>query len=406
MAQPMMEGARIAPTVVSARTKAAARYEVLDSWRGICALLVALFHFPAANHISDTAFVRSAFLFVDFFFVLSGFVIASGYSRRLGDAESAARFAFVRFGRLYPLHLFMLAAFVAFDALHFLAPGLRGAGTMPGGDGFDWGVLVQNIFMVHGLGFAGGLSWNGPSWSISCEFFAYLAFAAVMLALGRRAWIALAVVALAGPLVLLRWSPHYMDATWDFGFVRCLYGFSLGVLLAWSQGTAIGAARRGAVQDDFAGRLSWTVAELATVAAIAIFVAQAGRGAAGVVAPFVFAFAINVFAHERGLVSDLLRSRPLLWLGALSYSIYMVHIFVQARMTNVAGLLDRKLHTDILGPMLYHGEPAIGFGAGSAAVGLAATVLMIATTVAAAYFSWRFVEMPALQWFRRRAGRF
>ncbi|TIU76049.1 MAG: acyltransferase, partial [Mesorhizobium sp.] len=96
-----------APAATRVGTAAGERFLVLDSWRGICALLVALFHFPTTSMISQSAFVGGSYLFVDFFFVLSGFVIASAYGGRLNEPDDLARFALVRFGRIYPLHLMM-----------------------------------------------------------------------------------------------------------------------------------------------------------------------------------------------------------------------------------------------------------------------------------------------------------
>ena len=67
------------------------RFVALDSWRGICALLVALFHVPIIGVMRQVTLVSNGYLFVDFFFVLSGFVIATVYERRLGDADSTWR---------------------------------------------------------------------------------------------------------------------------------------------------------------------------------------------------------------------------------------------------------------------------------------------------------------------------
>src|SRR5258708_14456580 len=59
------------------------RFRALDSWRGICALLVAAHHLEARGFIYWQPLVRNAWLFVDFFFVLSGFVIAHAYGANL-----------------------------------------------------------------------------------------------------------------------------------------------------------------------------------------------------------------------------------------------------------------------------------------------------------------------------------
>ncbi len=65
------------------------RFLVLDSWRGIAACLVALFHLDAYSHLYAVPFLRNSWLFVDFFFVLSGFVIAANYQQRLRDGTTS-----------------------------------------------------------------------------------------------------------------------------------------------------------------------------------------------------------------------------------------------------------------------------------------------------------------------------
>ncbi|RUT90740.1 MULTISPECIES: acyltransferase [unclassified Mesorhizobium] len=401
----MTQTAFLNPTrvVASARTGTVAgeRFLVLDSWRGICALLVALFHFPTASTISQSAFIGSSYLFVDFFFVLSGFVIASSYGDRLNQPEQVARFALVRFGRIYPLHLLMLAAFAGFELLRLMLPQLHGTGAAPFSGGFDLGSLLANLLLLQGVGFEDQLTWNAPSWSISAEFFAYLLFAGVVFVAGARAWIWFVAAAVTAPLFLLGFSTHHMDVSFDFGFIRCLYGFSLGALLAWFQHDSIAGARQALVRSG--PRMDWTLAEIVMVTVIVLFVSLAGGNDFGIAAPLVFALALFLFAHEGGWISALLRTPFMLRLGALSYSIYMVHIFVQARMINVAGLVERKLGLGLMGDFMLRGQPATGFGAGW--TGALAIVVMLAATIAASWITWRFVEMPAMAWFRRLSKR-
>ena len=76
--------------------KTTVRFEVLDAWRGIAALMVAVFHFNALHHAAYMPFVRNSYLFVDFFFVLSGFVIAHAYAERLTSGEAIVVFVIDR----------------------------------------------------------------------------------------------------------------------------------------------------------------------------------------------------------------------------------------------------------------------------------------------------------------------
>ncbi len=392
-----------APVLAQTGARAGTRFLVLDSWRGICALLVALFHFPTSSMISQSAFIGSSYLFVDFFFVLSGFVIASSYGNRLNEPDDVARFALVRLGRIYPLHLVMLLAFAAFETLRLVLPQLNGTGAAPFTGGFDIKSFFANLFLLQDLGFENQLTWNAPSWSISAEFFAYLLFAAAVFVAGARAWVWFVAAVVTAPLFLLAFSTHHMDVSFDFGFIRCLYGFSLGALLAWFQHDSIAEARQALAEGG--ARLAWTVAEIVMVAVIVVFVSLAGDSDVGIAAPFVFALALYLFAHEGGWISAMLRAPAMLTLGGLSYSIYMVHIFVQARMINVAGLIQRKFGMGLIGEIWVRDHDAIGFGAGSPWIGFVAIVTMLVATVAIAWFTWRFVEMLGMTWFRRLAKR-
>lgn len=375
------------------------RFEALDSWRGLCALLVALFHFPAASALSQSRFVASSYLFVDFFFVLSGFVIASSYAGKLTTGADGIRFTAIRLGRIYPLHLVMLAAFAAFELVRLLLPQLRGAGGEPFTGAFDMTSLAANLLLVQGMGLFDHLTWNGPSWSISTEFFTYVVFAAVVILMGRRSWLALTVAAIAAPVALFMSGARSMDLSYDLGFVRCLAGFSVGALIARFQYGAIVAARSQA--PDLVSRALWSVAEVAMIAAIIGFVAALGNRPASIAAPYLFGLVIYVFAHEGGAISAFLRARAFLLLGALSYSIYMVHVFVQGRMYNVAVLVERKLGWGIVGDIMHHGEPTVGFGPTSESLALLAAAVMLVAVVATAYVTWRFIEMPALAWTKR-----
>jgi peptidoglycan/LPS O-acetylase OafA/YrhL len=380
--------------------RAAVRFETLDSWRGICALLVAMMHFPASGPIGESFFVRGAFLFVDYFFVLSGFVIAHGYGRKIADGTGYLRFITLRLGRIYPLHVAVLLLFVAFEALRLAVPALRGQGAAPFTDGYSLPELLSSLALLNGVGLEDKLTWNGPSWSISAEVWTYVLFGAAVLLLRGRTWIALVAAVLIGALVLYLFSPKYMDATWDFGFVRCIYGFSLGALLY-----ALFMDRLANLQP--AGPRStvvWTVAELAAVAVVGLFVALAAHNAVGIGAPFVFALVLGVFVHERGLVSRVLRMRLFLWLGTLSYGIYMVHIFVQSRMINAGTVLGKIVGADLVGSFDINGEAFYGFGLHGSLFGTAMFAVMILAVVATAWIGNVLVEKPFQRWSRRLAA--
>ena len=75
-------------------------------------------HFDVYGHFHFVPFYGNGYLFVDFFFVLSGFVISANYQHRLLRLFGIGHFMLLRFGRLYPLHVFMLACFIVFELIH------------------------------------------------------------------------------------------------------------------------------------------------------------------------------------------------------------------------------------------------------------------------------------------------
>jgi peptidoglycan/LPS O-acetylase OafA/YrhL len=90
----------------------AARFRALDGLRGVFALAVVTLHCNVYGYFYDLPIVRSAYLAVDFFFVLSGFVISHASMHRLGSFRALGTFVIRRFERVWPLHAVMLACFV------------------------------------------------------------------------------------------------------------------------------------------------------------------------------------------------------------------------------------------------------------------------------------------------------
>src|SRR5436309_2790145 len=356
------------------------RFDVLDSWRGIAACLVALYHFRTRtySHLTDVALLRNSYLFVDFFFVLSGFVIATNYQQRLIEGFGIWRFALLRFGRLYPLHVSMLGILI----LHQIANSISGLRTIAPfqvpHQSAD--TIIANLLLIHSLGVFDFLTWNWQSWSISTEFYTYILYALAIGVIKDRIWRVLVPVVLLSPLALW-FLVGNMDTTYDYGIIRCVFGFSAGVLV-WN------LHRTGWLR-------SGTALELLSVALIIVFVWSAGTTALSIGAPFVFAIAVLVFAAEAGAVSGALRKRVFLVLGALSYSIYMVHFEVAALLIGAAKLLEKTAGTALfsgiaLGRERWEGDVAF--------------LIYFALVLFVSAITYRMIEVPGRAWFRRLAG--
>ena len=364
------------------------RFRALDGWRGICALLVAAHHIEAHGFLYWQPLIRNAWLFVDFFFVLSGFVIAHAYGEALATAPQVKIFAVRRVGRLWPLHVTMLAALVALEFSHLALAhwhpiaGERAAFTA---DRSPIAILT-NLSLVQSLGLHPYETWNGPAWSISTEFYTYLVFAGLCLAArGRRLRFALSLVlALTGAAVLARFSRYGMRETFDWGFFRCLYGFFAGVL-------AYEAWRRG-----WASCLKGSAIEIAVLAAVVAFITfvPGDRNAEYLATP-LFAFAVLAFAGEGGVVSQILVLRPAAALGRWSYSIYMVHTFVLAVLFSAIHMAELAFHRSWL-VQVPDGNAVLALGWADDPTMLA----VLGAVVALAAFTWRHVERPGQRLFR------
>jgi peptidoglycan/LPS O-acetylase OafA/YrhL len=365
------------------------RFEALDGWRGICACLVVLFHFHGYSPLYTNPLVRNSYLFVDFFFVLSGFVIAWNYQTRLKGAADVRRFLILRLGRVYPLHVFMLLCFVAWETLRLLA---HAEGTFTGPHAP--GAVLSNLLLVQSMGVHDGLTWNGPSWSISTEWWSYVLFALVCAWLGLRSALLL-VTAVAAPVLLVHLSRSGMDTTYDWGFIRCVFGFALGVACCRIYQLVAPFARSPGVA-------TMTIAEGLIVFGVVAFVCAAGTSALSFMAPFVFSAAVLIFAAEGGLVSRVFHSRPLKWLGMVSYSIYLTHFFFVLILPSI---IKKATHQDFWSAMpIPGGQWVMVFGRNDLQ-GTLFYALAVAVTLVASAFTYRWIEVPGREWTRKWLAR-
>ncbi|RYG07826.1 MAG: acyltransferase, partial [Caulobacteraceae bacterium] len=271
------------------------RFDVLDALRGLCALLVVFFHLPVSSHLHPLALFRHGYLFVDFFFVLSGFVIAHAYGGRLGSVKDLGPFLIKRLGRVWPLHAVMLAAFVGLELcrlwFHFDA-------ATPFARDRSVEALVTNLLLIQSFNIHPYLTWNGPAWSISVEMGAYVVFAAIMVLAPRRFTAISLLLIVAGALIVLTQSTRFMNTTYNFGFPRAVYGFFLGCLVH-----RIWLMKPPTFAPVVAGWL-----QLICLVVVGAYVSYA-QGPWTVAAPLFFAVSIWIFAEERGLVSRILSVR-------------------------------------------------------------------------------------------------
>jgi peptidoglycan/LPS O-acetylase OafA/YrhL len=303
------------------------RFSVLDIFRGLFAFFVFLYHLrPFADTlIINNKFVDNCDLFVDFFFVLSGFVIALNYLG-LNSGPDLLRFLKKRFLRIYPLHLCLLFIFLGIEltkqyvAGHVQVNNANNIYNTP--ESFLSSLLLLNStdIMVHGV------CWNIPSWSISAEMIAYLLFAVTlffkMKIPAKLSFLTLSLVIVVVLVVLMRLltGGFLLDYTFDFGYLRGIIGFFTGVACYYAyQHFQLHLRSVKAIYFDIAESLL-----------IALLVVMVYYGAFfkvyGLTFELLFFCNVFLFAFEKGLISRLLGRQAFLHnLGKYSYSVYLTH---------------------------------------------------------------------------------
>ncbi len=352
-------------------------FDSLESMRGIAALTVVLLHMPPLlSERYIPAFVDNGFLMVPFFFVLSGFVIHRNYFDVIEDRWTFLRFIFLRIGRLYPVHLVFLlvwlaAEFVRYGASHLY--GLHAPGTVPFRENSPL-AFVENLFLVQALGFTNdGGTFNGPSWSISVEFYTYTIFAfSVLTARPFFAPIAAAVIALGTMIITF-----HCAGTFD-NWVSCLVGFYLGALISVTMDR------------------KWRCPLGAVIPVITFFAVLSikPQPLAGLLVYPASAFLIFSLLHDHGVVSSVLALAPLRWLGKMSYSLYLSHMIVA---WGGGILLALLLRADLSGSAAQRFAYLNGAIAFSSYVGILAVIFLVTAVV------YYFIEEPCRRWSRAKA---
>ena len=296
-----------------ATTAGTGELKSLTALRGIAAMAVVLTHFSATaqKHASVTipSLVPHGYVAVDFFFVLSGFIMSYTYLAdfRARGMRAYGPFLAKRAARIMPLSLAVLVLLALGGALSvaLLDRNLVYPVINPVYD------FLTNALMLQGIGIGNNL--NSPSWSISVEFLAYFLFPLiVLLVYGRWPSLVLALLAgLAGVLWIALHRPNLGMAADgpSGGTLRCVCEFTWGVaahrLYQW-KGAAFLA------RDDVTIGLSLAVA-LSLVARYDL------------PAVLIFPFLVVSYASNAGWAARIVQARPFYFLGVVSFSLYLLH---------------------------------------------------------------------------------
>ena len=364
--------------------------KALTGLRIVAALWVVLFHFrpllwEASPRLKDdlAPLLNAGAQGVDLFFILSGFVLTWNYIDRMGQAFSlraTLHFLWLRLSRVFPIYLVTMhiAALWIIFTLH--------VGTTPSPDVEKFTAIsyLRQLFMVQlwYAPFFDDTSWDGPAWSISAEWLAYLLFAPLILLIFRIARVSRArtllmlAVAAALPPTLLLLANGVLYTPWSW-VPRILTQFAAGAL-------ACAAVRRLQVSER-----GTRVAGYASLLILGVIVGGlyyydahpiAGMVDSGGVLAVLFMPLVVTLAIGAGSLPALLSTRPLIYGGQISFSLYMIHEPVHTIWNWIAQ--EHRLALPMWGMKIV-------------VVGLIAAALALSAVL------FRFVEEPARRWMRR-----
>ncbi|RYD89196.1 MAG: acyltransferase, partial [Sphingobacteriales bacterium] len=293
--------------------------------------LVVFFHMSAFadTPIINNEFVYNADLFVDFFFVLSGFVIAYSY-QFINTSGDLSKFFKKRFFRLYPLHFIVLLLFVAIELSKHFAANYVQVNELNNPDN-NILTFFTNLFLINSVKLPGvnDVSWNIASWSISAEMIAYLVFGLSVTFINRskltaRRNIIYGLIVIAAFLLLYYFTGGFeLTHSFNYGFLRGIAGFFVGVLCYNTFNYSKVWLR--SLQNSL-----FSVLEIVALAITFAFVwyGDMYKGY-GFIYELLFFITILIFAFEKGWLSSVLKKSKILHeTGKLSYSIYMIHTLV------------------------------------------------------------------------------
>ncbi|MFZ1162980.1 acyltransferase family protein [Mycobacterium sp.] len=363
--------------------------KALTGLRIVAAVWVVLFHFrpllrDAAPEFLDalTPVLNCGAQGVDLFFILSGFVLTWNYLDRMGwswSTRATLHFLWLRLARVWPVYLVTLhlAALWVIFTLH--------VGHVPSQEIYRFTAIsyVRQVLLVQlwFQPFFDNSSWDGPAWSISAEWLAYILFGLVVLVIFRlarttraRNLIWLAVGASLPPVVsLLVTGEFYTPWSW---LPRIVMQFTAGALVA---------AAVSRLQPSDRGRRAAGYLSLLLIAAVVgllyVFDAHPLHGVtdtSGLV-DVLFVPLVLTLAIGTGSLPALLSTRPMVYGGQISFCLYMVHELAHTTWIWTAEQFQLTM-----------------FGTG----GKLLLIGVLAITFAGAILLYHVVEEPARRWMR------
>ncbi len=285
----------------------------LQSLRGIAALIIVFHHLKSlSSNLAQNDFMANSSLAVDFFFVLSGFVIALNYQHLLIKFYEIKNFIKKRFFRLYPLHIILLIIYLAIEILKYFLDYYAGIkSNEPPFSVSNLYTFFTNLFLIQGI-IDNQLSYNEVSWSVSFEFYTYIIFALIIFFIRNKILFYLLIIILTIISFIFVYKLDLMENTNGVAFLRCTYSFFLGTLIY---------------------RLNILIKNIdLSILEIPIFIITIYLFCYipnTVFMPIIFGVLILTLNQtNKGAIKSILKNSVLVFIGKISYSIYMLHYLI------------------------------------------------------------------------------
>jgi len=292
--------------------------------------MVVLLHTYWSHDLYSLNLIRNGYLFVDLFFILSGFVIIYNYyDKIICNTVSAYDFMKKRFFRLWPLHFLLLIIFLFLEFVKLVASqefNVIGS-NIPFTENNHIS-FIANLLLIQSFNLFNDSTFNGPSWSIGVEFYTYLCFFISLTFFKTKRWLfkyfSLIVVVIC--FCFLFFKVGHLSVTHDFGFIRCLLGFFSGILLFFIFKSL--SNRDDNTSHKRKSVFFWTFLELILIVFLIYFFENKSEiDRLDFIAYFINFLLIFLFLFSNGIVSKIICTKFFVFLGKISYSIYMIHYF-------------------------------------------------------------------------------
>ena len=378
----------------------------LTPLRGIAALLTVIFHVELVLYsfggqlvpAESSSILGRMYLMVDFFFVLSGFILCYVYAQNFANSvtgDDFKKFTIARFARVYPLHLFSLLLTTIF--LFLLSQWGATVSPIINTENSAYS-FVTNLFLLHSMNLHQWFTFTHASWSISTEWWMYMLFPFLVwpfMKLGKVGRLAVLVLCVAGylvigyllvPMVTLPDSlsffrspgtpPFSLNVSYQYGFARCFFGFIIGMVVYFGY------------KEDW-GKKIFSSGTVFTILVIGLAICM-HLAVLDVITVLFFPLILLSAAYGSKNLNTVLGSKPLQKLGDWSFSIYLIH---QPFLYQGAAVMGNPEKTGIPMPKL------------NLFTSWVTCLVFIVFILFISYLSYRFIELPARNYINGKWGK-